>query len=1340
MPYAQAIPGAFAIEKLDPAPCRQACPAQVNVQGYVQMVKEGKYREAVQIIMQRLPFPGVLGRICTHRCEKSCRRLEVDEPIAIMELKRIAADQVDLSEIPLPAIKPRDEKVAIIGSGPAGLTAAYFLALDGYKVSVYEAMPEAGGMLRYGIPEHRLPRSVLDAEINNLKRYGIEIHTNALIGRDLPLSELLKHGAGAVFLAIGAWKGLKLGIPGEETARGVTDVVAFLREVHLGNLQKIAGKVVIVGGGHSALDAARTALRLGASEAHIIYRRSMTEMPAESEEVEEAEKEGVKIHFLVAPLSIASENGKVVGVECIRTRLTEADKTGRRKPIPIEGSEFFIEAGHIIPAIGQEPDFDGLAKVEGLKVSKWNLLEVNPETLQTNIPAIFAGGDVVSGPATVIEAVAAGQRAAKYMAKYLQGAKLPSAWQEEQPMGDRWAKIPADELIKERLKISTLPVEKRLAGFEEVKLLADEQSAQKEAARCLNCGGCCECYQCVTACKAEAVSLDTHAQQQATASINVGAVILAPGSQPFDPARFDHYQYNNLSNVITSLEFERILSATGPFMGHLVRPSDKKEPKKIGWLQCVGSRDLNRCDNAYCSSVCCMYAIKQTIIAKEHSHAPLDCAVFYMDMRTHGKDFDRYYENAKKEGVRFVRSRIHSIERVSGTDDLAVRYIEEDGTLKAEIFDMFVLSVGLEINQNVVDLAARLGIDLDNYHFTRTDSFHPVATSVPGIFACGAFTGPKDIPQSVMEASASACAATEHLASARHTQTKILELPPERDVGKEPTKIGIFVCNCGINIGGVVRVPEVAAYARTLPNVAYVGENLFTCSQDTQEKITAVIKQEGLNRVVVAACTPKTHEPLFQETLINAGLNKYLFEMANIRNLDSWVHADDPDAATEKAKDLVRMAVAKADLLRPLKQTDLAVTHSALVVGGGVAGMTAAVSLAHQGYPVDLVEKSDKLGGNALLLGQTHKNEDIRSFVTELVKAVESEDLIHVHTKTSISNVDGFVGNFKTELRNAQSIKTVEHGVAVIATGAREYKPDEYLYGKHRAVLTHLELDDLFRNNDLRIEQAQDVVFIQCVGSRDDQRPYCSKVCCSHSVKSALDLKRKNPDVNVSILYRDMRTYGKKEDLYREARAAGVLFFTYELDQKPEVRSDKDRVVVEFTDRILNRKLALSADILCLASAIVSHWDHPLAQLFKVPLDSNGWLLEAHQKLRPVDFANDGVFLCGMAHYPKPIEESIAQAQAAAARAVTILALETIKVGGIVSDIQAELCSGCLGCINVCPYGAITFDNQKFVAEVNAALCKGCGACAATCTSEAIVLMGFSNNQIYAQIKNALSV
>ncbi|MFH1627106.1 MAG: FAD-dependent oxidoreductase, partial [Pseudomonadota bacterium] len=545
------MPGSFAIEKLDKAPCRMACPAHLNVQGYVQMVKTGRYKEAIQIIMKDLPFPGVLGRICPHRCEKSCRRLEKDEAISIRELKRFAADQVDLNDIEVPEITPRHENVAIIGAGPAGLTAAYFLAIDGYSVNVYEAMPEAGGMMRYAIPRHRLPRSVLDAEIGNLKRYGVEIHTNTVIGRDITIEELREHGAKAIFIGMGAWKGLKLGIPGEDHF-DVFHVTGFLREVELGTRKELKGKSVVLGAAHSGIDAARVALRLGAEKVHMVDPFSQSEMPYDVEEKEEIEKEGAKVHLQVAPKRIVIENNKIAGVECIRTRLTDPDTTGRRKFIPIEGSEFFIEADHVISAIGQEPDLDSLRKhTFGLEISKWNHLTVNPETLQTNVPGIFAGGDVITGPATVIEAVEAGKRAAHYMGKYLRGEDLPEEWLEEPPIGENWISIPEDEPVRKRLVVPTLPLEKRLAGFDEVSLPADEGVVQDEATRCLNCGGCCECYECVEACKAQAVTRETHSQEEQIVSIDVGSVILAPGFEAFDPAKFDTYHYATYPNVVT---------------------------------------------------------------------------------------------------------------------------------------------------------------------------------------------------------------------------------------------------------------------------------------------------------------------------------------------------------------------------------------------------------------------------------------------------------------------------------------------------------------------------------------------------------------------------------------------------------------------------------------------------------------------------------------------------------------------------------------------------------------------------------------------------------------------
>jgi heterodisulfide reductase subunit A len=852
-----------------------------------------------------------------------------------------------------------------------------------------------------------------------------------------------------------------------------------------------------------------------------------------------------------------------------------------------------------------------------------------------------------------------------------------------------------------------------------------------------------KCGACETHCPSGAINFKDTARE---IRLQVGSLILAPGFRAFDPSRFDHYAYLGLPDVVTSLEFERILSATGPFSGHLLRPSGmrgkkpiEKQPQKIAWLQCVGSRDINRCDNGYCSSVCCMYAVKQAVMAKEHAKSALDCVIFNMDIRTQGKDFDRYYDNARKKGVRFVHARIHTVDPVPGSADLLLRYVADDGRQQEERFDMVVLSTGLEVRPDAIALAQAAGVELDRYHFTRTDSFHPVATSRPGIYACGAFAGPKDIPQSVMEASAAACAATEALAAARHTRTRSVNIPAQRDVSREAPRIGVFVCNCGINIGGIVRVPEVAEHARTLPGVVYVEENLFTCSQDTQDKITTVIREKTLNRVVVAACTPRTHEALFQETLINAGLNKYLIEMANIRNQDAWVHAENPQAATQKAKDLVRMAVANASFSSPLQETELPVSRSALVVGAGVAGMTAALSLARHGYPVHLVEASGNLGGNARRLNKTFRDEDIAAFLTDLIRQVEAEPRLTVHLGASIQRVDGFVGNFSSVISQRDSQLTVEHGIAILALGAQESKPAEYLHGEHAAVVTGLEMDELLRKQDPRVQKAQNVVFIQCVGSRNAERPYCSKVCCTHSIQSALDLKTLNPEINVYILYRDIRTYGAREDLYREARRRGVLFFRYDPDEKPQVIANDERVTVQFNDAIIGRNLLVDADILCLAAAIVPRDHQRLVQLFKVPVDSDGWLLEAHQKLQPVEFATEGVFLCGMGHYPKPIEESIAQAQAAAAKALTVLARQQIMVGGKVARIQAEWCSGCLGCIQVCPYGAITFNAEKGVAEINQALCKGCGACAAACPSEAPLLAGFSNRQIYAQIRSATS-
>jgi heterodisulfide reductase subunit A len=819
----------------------------------------------------------------------------------------------------------------------------------------------------------------------------------------------------------------------------------------------------------------------------------------------------------------------------------------------------------------------------------------------------------------------------------------------------------------------------------------------------------------------------------------VGSVVLSTGFTPFNPAKFDNYQYAKLPNVVTAMEFERILSASGPTHGHVQRRSkDKREPKKIAWFQCVGSRDMNKCDNSHCSSVCCMYAIKEAVIAKEHVGKNLDCAIFFMDMRTHGKDFERFYDDAReKHGVRFIRSKVHSVTPVGDTDDLEVRYVAENGEIKTEVFDLIVLSVGMEASPSVTDLAKRLNINLTPGRFCSSSSFSPVATSRDGIFVCGAFQGPKDIPQSVIDSSAAAMAAGEMLSAARNTLTKTKEQVPEVNVVNERPRIGVFVCRCGTNIAGTVDVPAVAEFAKGLPYVEYATDNLYACSQDTQESISQIIREKNLNRVVVAACTPKTHEPLFQETLVNAGLNKYLFEMANIRNQNSWVHKSSPELATRKAKDLVRMAVNKASLIAPLKEAELDVVQTGMVVGGGIAGMAAARSLARQGYETHIIERSDRLGGQALNLYRTAKGEDVQKELAQLIAEIQQNDKIRVHLNTEVVNVEGFVGNFKSTLSANGKQEVLEHGVAVMATGGAPYQPKEYAYGTDPRILTSLELDRKIMGGDPGLKKMNSAVFIQCVGSREPERPYCSRVCCTHSVDNAIHLKETNPDMNVFVLYRDLRTYGERELLYKKARALGVIFIRFSREQKPTVKVTNGKLLVTVIDHILGRPLELEADLLTLATAVLPNRDEKLANFFKVPLNADGFFVERHAKLGPSEFATDGVFLCGLAHYPKPIDEAIAQGQAAASRAVTLLARKKIFTSGTVAEVDPRMCSQCGVCVSVCPYSAPSWTEKgPFAgkAQVNPVLCKGCGLCVASCRSGAIHLKGFDNDQVFAQI------
>jgi heterodisulfide reductase subunit A len=845
------------------------------------------------------------------------------------------------------------------------------------------------------------------------------------------------------------------------------------------------------------------------------------------------------------------------------------------------------------------------------------------------------------------------------------------------------------------------------------------------------------CRLCEEFCPAGAVNLS---QTDVESEISVGALILATGFRAFDPNHHEAYSYISYPNVLTSLEFERVLSASGPYTGHLLRPSDFTEPRKIAWLQCIGSRDLHHCDNPYCSSVCCMYAIKQAVIAQEHSQEPLETAIFFLDMRTPGKDFEKYYWRAEHEhGVRFVRSRLHSLKPVPGTHDLALRYLREDGTMVTETFDLVVLSVGLEVPFENLWLAMNLGIETETEtRFAKTSPFTPVITNNPGIFVCGALSGPKDIPQSVMEASAAAAAAAELLATAKGSEITAPTRPPEMDVSDEEPRLGVFVCRCGSNIAGVIDVPALVEYAQTLPQVVMSTENLFTCSADTQILVQQAIQEHNLNRVVVASCSPRTHARLFMETLAQAGLNPYLMDMANIRNQDSWVHQQEPEAALEKAKDMVRMAVARVANLEPLHPQVFPVNPTGLVVGGGVAGMEAALSLANMGFYTYLVEKSDCLGGYARNLVINAQGYSYPDYLRNLIESVAHHDKIEVLFNATAQETTGFIGNFQSTVAHPGGLRQLEHGVVILATGGHPLSPTEYLYGEHPHVILSLELDKAIAGRDPRLLEAQQVVFIQCVGSREPERPYCSRLCCTRSVESALALKELYPEMEVFILYRDMRTYGDKELLYKEAREKGVIFIRFELENKPVVeQTSEGGLKVTVQDPILGLPVVLQPDLLTMASAILPNPTEDLGEVFKVPRGAEGFFNEAHAKLRPVDCVTDGIYLAGLAHYPKPLEESVAQAKAAAVRAATVLSQEQVEVEPTVAMVDHNFCIGCGFCELSCPYHAvhlIQVPGQGLRAENLSAYCKGCGICAAGCPQRAIDMMHFRDRQVLAVI------
>ncbi len=1361
--YPQAIPNAFAIDKAGVAPCRDACPIHQRAQGYVALIREGRFRDAYRTIVEDNPFPSVCGRVCNHRCEDACARGKADAPVALMALKRFVADWawsqrgVETAEEPAqPGMPDSGKRVAVVGAGPAGLTCALDLRRRGHAVTVFEALPVAGGMMRVGIPEYRMPYERLAAEVDAVLRQGVDLRLGQRV-TDVPA--LLDQGYDAVFVAIGAHRGVKLPIPGADLP-GVAVATDFLRAVSLRSGEDtgepgalVRGKrVLVLGGGNVAIDTAMTARRLGAGWVGMACLESRAQMPAHAWEIRDAEEEHIEVFPSRAFTAIQEGAGRVAGVAC-----TQVDFHGFTdgKPVfdTLPGTDEVIHADVVIFAIGQRPDAECLKGV--LEPSGGRYLKVDKEKLATSHRGIFAGGDVVTGTAFVVDAIAAGHRAAASIDAYLKGdvphAARPAPPAIEIDAADARRRVAAGAAsAAPRAEPDRREANLRRQDFAEVYLGLTEEQAKAEAERCLGCGGCSECLQCVYACRAQAID---HNQIEQRRELSVGAVVLTPGLEPITPSIRPEYGFGRYPNVVTSLQFERMLSASGPFGGVVQRPSDGSHPHRIAWIQCVGSRDTT-CGQGYCSSVCCMYATKEAVIAREHD-ASIEPTIFYIDVRAFGKGFDDYIDRASSEqGVRYVRSMVSSVKEIPTSKNLRLSYatFAADGAPqpREEEFDLVVLSVGLRPNAEAQALARRLGVALNEFGFAEAPAFGAGQTSRPGVFVAGGFAEPKDIPETVIEASCAASRASAALAAARGTLTRRVDLPPERDVSEEEPRVGVFVCHCGINIGGVVDVPTVVEHVRSLPGVAYVERNLYTCSQDTQEKITQKILEHNLNRVVVASCTPRTHEPLFQDTIRQAGLNPHLFEMANIREQDAWVHRTDPGLATAKAEQLVAMAVSKARRLSSIQRGSVPVAHAALVIGGGLAGLTAAASIAAQGFPVSLVERQAEMGGNLRHIHLGLDGANPQELLAEAIRRAETDERISIFRSAEVVDVTGYVGQYRSTIRLADgSNQEIVHGALVLATGGQERRPMGFGYGDHAEVVTQRELESLLTGrspDDGRrlpdiLEGPHSVVMVQCVGSRVPEATYCSRVCCAEALNNALAIKQRNPQAVVTILYRDLRSYGFRERAYREARRAGVRFIQYEAEAPPEVQtSSNGGLSVRVISQPEGERLAFQADLVVLSAGIEPEpGNQAMSRLLKLPLNKDGFFLEAHVKLRPVDFAAEGMFLCGLAHSPRSLDETIAQAEAAAVKVVGLLRKSELTATPIIATVNPRLCSACGVCVEVCPFGARRLEPGMAIAEVVAVLCQGCGACVAACPNKASQQKGFEFSQVADMLEAALS-
>jgi heterodisulfide reductase subunit A-like polyferredoxin len=1357
-PYPQAIPNAFSISKNSgQAPCKVYCPAGVNAQGFIDLVAADKITEAYDLVRQRCPLPAVCGRVCRHPCQGNCSRKDIEEAVSIGNLERFVGDFILANPDKYPPLAPStcevDGKVAVIGGGPAGLTAAADLALMGYKVTLFEAKPYLGGMLRYGIPAFRLPKDILDKEIQYVLNLGVEVKTATSIARPKDLLKpvtILEEGSEsdngfhAVFVATGAWAGRKLGIPGED-AQGIWDALDFLSAINAGNFPEIGPNVLVIGSTDLAVDAARCALRLpGIKSVHLACMESSGEMPGHSGETAEALKEGVLFHHDLGPTRIEAEGEKVVSVS-FRACTSLFDEYRRLDPLFDDSNISTLPADTVIVAVGRGVD----SSRYGTEARPGGRILTDEETLATSIRGIFAGGDAVLGPASLPEAMGQGHKAAAAIDAYIRGsAQIRStdavSVSDSIPSSSNQIKLAPNPkpntARKNGIQMPQTDVSVRLRDMKEINLGYSRDQALSEARRCLSCGLCSECMQCVKACSAGAI---LHDQQTADVDIEVGSIILAPGSEEFQASLWEELGYGCGENVLSNVQFERMLSATGPLGGCLQRPSDGGDVRKIAFIQCVGSRDPSR-GISYCSSICCLSAAKEAMVALEYAQGRnLEISIFGTEVRAFGKDFDGYVNRVRDEnGVKYIRVRPSRVTEMPGTKNPRVTFIDSAGMERHQEFDLVVFSTGIRISSSIRDMAGRLGIDLNEHGFAQTKRFFPLTTSRPGIYVAGAFQEPKDISESVAQGSAAAACAMEQLTAVRGTMIQRQEYPWERDVADEPPRIGVFICRCGHNISSVVDVDRVAEKAAQMADVYHAEVAVYTCSDANQQHIKEVMRKHRLNRLVVASCSSRTHEVLFQQTLREGGLNRYLFAMTNIRDECAWVHKSDPAAATAKAVDLVSMALARARHLKALPLNELPVTASALVIGGGLAGMTVAQGIAGQGFNVHLIEREPFLGGLLRNIHTTLEHADAQSHLQQLIDKTLFHPKISVYLNAELVRISGQVGNFTSILNVAGQETTVTHGVVIVATGGKERPTEQFLHGRNPQVITQSELESLVAGGGLPSmlgeKQNPTILMIQCVESRDERNPYCSRVCCAEAIKNALEIKRCFPHSTVIILGRDIQTYGFREAFYQRAQEQDIRIIHYPEGNRPEVVEDGGRLKVRICDTSIGRNLDFSPDLLVLSTGIAPASNNPtLSKMLRSALTADGFFLEAHSKLRPVDLANEGEFLCGLAHSPRFMDETIVQAQATAARASTVLSKTKLEILGQVACVNPAECVACATCVKICPYGAPMI-NELRKAEIQGAKCMGCGSCAAACPARTITLQHQEGETMVAMLDELL--